>query len=454
MTAPTPTTDEVKQAIDEFLLAQFHKKADKELKALAKAIETGDPTKISEAQDALAPLQAKYQKSAWLEDAKKMATQLKFGTHLSKGIHPDAKGDNITAQAHACDFVGTHTLSCPSLDANGNAAALPLASFFDWQVGELKIRELITAQHPALVGAFDDDLAICETYRQIFFDTLTGKKDKPATHERNKQLFWALPNDTYHLVIPLFPSALTHEVFNKINELRYSDANKQARENRFKEKGEPTAYVSVVDLATIQLGGTKPQNISQLVSRQGGKTYLLPSYPPTFTGSADLSFGKSATTIFGKSLYHHVHDDLEALFKLLLNANLHNENTVDIRESRDDILQNIIISVLKVAHAIAQREAGWSRSYKLAMHQKCWLDPKRALLDGEERFKEEYEQFDWAKKIQDEFATWVQNYLKEQFDRHYKKLSNDFGVPEHQHWQKAFKETFKASIRMGEGAFV
>lgn len=324
MTAPTPntnlTTDDIKRAIDEFLLAQFHKKADKELKQLAKATEAGEPTRIAQAQEALAPIQAKYQKQTWLSDAKKMATQLKFGTHISKGVHPDAKGDNITANATLCPFVGTHTLDTPSLDANGNAAALPLASFFDWQVGDIKIRQLLTDKHPALVGAFHDDVAVCDDYRQIFYDTLTGKKDVPTTHERNKQLFWALPDDEYHLIIPLFASALSHDVFHKINHLRYSDTNKQARDNRFKGK-ETTAYVSVVDLATIQLGGTKPQNISQLVSRQGGKTYLLPSYPPTFTGSSDLSFAKTAKTIFGKSLAYVVKDDMDELFKLLVRVN-------------------------------------------------------------------------------------------------------------------------------------
>ncbi|STZ07617.1 CRISPR type I-F/YPEST-associated protein Csy1 [Moraxella caprae] len=462
MTAPTTntnlTTDDIKRAIDEFLLAQFHKKADKELKQLAKATEAGEPTKIAQAQEALAPIQAKYQKQTWLSDAKKMATQLKFGTHISKGVHPDAKGDNITANATSCPFVGTHTLDTPSLDANGNAAALPLASFFDWQVGDIKIRQLITDKHPALVGAFHDDVAVCDDYRRIFYDTLTGKKDVPATHERNKQLFWALPDDEYHLIIPLFASALSHDVFHKINHLRYSDANKQARDNRFKGK-ETTAYVSVVDLATIQLGGTKPQNISQLVSRQGGKTYLLPSYPPTFTGSSDLSFAKTAKTIFGKSLAYVVKDDMDELFKLLVRVNKNHKNTIDVRTVRDDILQNIILSVLQVAHAIRQKEAGWSKAYKLALHQKYWLDPKRGELDGEDKFKRNHESKNWQNDVQKDFAHWIQNelekrlayYQQEQKKKNKQAVELEFGRAEFEHWQKEFKDTFNASLRLGQG---
>ena len=55
-----------------------------------------NPSAINSATQKIADLKQQFSRQQWLEKAAhSMAQQLKFGTHISKGIHPDSKGDNI-----------------------------------------------------------------------------------------------------------------------------------------------------------------------------------------------------------------------------------------------------------------------------------------------------------------------------------------------------------------------
>ena len=84
-----------------------------------------------------------------------------FGTHISKGIHLSARGDNVNFVFNRQlpnTLIGTHSLTDPVLDASGHAAALPLATFFDFDVADgLKIRDLILQNHAGFISSLSDD---------------------------------------------------------------------------------------------------------------------------------------------------------------------------------------------------------------------------------------------------------------------------------------------------------
>ena len=97
---PDISTAQVRAAILGFLQSQYEKKAEADLKKLAKAEEAGDEAEIASLQTTLSALKAKYGLDTWLEqDAVRFAAQLKFGSHIAKGVHPDSKGDNVNFQA-------------------------------------------------------------------------------------------------------------------------------------------------------------------------------------------------------------------------------------------------------------------------------------------------------------------------------------------------------------------
>ncbi|MEC7119637.1 MAG: type I-F CRISPR-associated protein Csy1, partial [Pseudomonadota bacterium] len=355
--------EDVRQAINRFLASLYDKKTEKEQKQLDAALEKKALEEVSVLQNTLADAKAKYSLDTWMKDAaERMAQQLKFGTHISKGVHPDSKGDNVNFKPrHALPdgLVGSQSIHAALLDANGNAAALPLASFFDHPIHaenpQLKIRHLIEQRHPALQYALATDPNQSASYFQAFQAALNSQIDTPASHERNKQLLWPIQDTShYHTVIPLYPAVLTHQLFQSLNQLRYSESNKQARDNRFKKGVEQRAYLSIRDLATVQLGGTKPQNISQLTSRQSGRNYLLPSLPPQFKQEYLVQLKHSDSSLFNASLAHYCREPLKALFEVVPATTY----TLAIRDKRKAAIDEILFLVVLVAEQFQQRPAG------------------------------------------------------------------------------------------------
>ena len=447
------TRADIQAAISGFLNDQFLKKAEPDIKRLEKAEADGNEAAIAAAQDALAQWRQKYSAPVWLDDAaRRMAGQLKFGSHISKGIHPDAKGDNVNFVADTPlpeYLIGSQSARALALDANGNAAALPLAAFFNTPVGAaqtVKLRQLIAQNHPALNGCFADDVALSDEYQALFQAALSGTTDAPTTHERNKQILWprgeqAIVHDDYICLVPLYPSALTHAVYQQLNQARYSDENKLARDNRFKKTAEHKPYVSITQLAITKLGGTKPQNVSQLTSAQGGRNYLLPNLPPQLTQQKEFDMPLSAHTLFERSLRYECREGWQSL-KRAVEAK---KSIMAVRECRKKGIASIIMSIISLAEKIQnEKAAGWSKEHDdLDMAQKYWLDPRRGDLLGEEEFKAAYDRGEWIPVIEKTFSLWLNNWLKQAFP----KYALDFDDAEFQEWRRKINVALRASQR-------
>lgn len=443
----------IEKAIQAFLTAQYDKKTEKEQKQLAKAVEDNDVAKVAELQAFLQPFKDKYQKQTWLVEAKKMAENVQVGTHISKGIHPSSRGDNVNFTSEVShDFVNTRTIKSTFLDANSPRGAidLPLVAFFEWEVIKgIKMRDVILQNSEAVQKSFADDIELSKSYQQAFLDCLNNQLKNPKTHELNKQLLYPLANDEYISLIPLHPSVLTHEFFIKINDKKYNEDNKTARENRHKKNVTQQRYISIHDLASVQLGGTKPQNVSQLMSKQGGRNYLLPSLPPKFKSSDSIRISPNAQSIFdGKAIQYHAREQLKALFALIKT----DYNNVHIRDARKSILDEIVYRVFEIAFNLQNnRPAGWSKDYPyLKMAEKYWLDPHRGELEGEDEFKLARETKNWREEIEIAFADWLQHLLKLEF----RPIAHEFADPEHNEWRDEIKEEIKQSLRLGQGVFV
>ena len=448
-------------AIKAFLASQYEKKTETEQKQLVKAVESSDYEKVTELKETLLDVNEKYSVANWIPDAAtRMAKQLNFGTHISKGVHPDAKGDNVSFKSINDlpeTIVGTHSIDSNYIDANGNAAALPLAAFFDFEIGEgNKIRDLILADNTDFIASLASDQKIAKTYQQAFKSAIQNPITEPATHERNKQTLWVTNNYQgesleqldYINIVPLYPSVLTHEVYQRINHLKFSEENKTARDNRFSKTLEQQPYVSLNNLATVQLGGTKPQNVSLLMSKQGGRNYLLPSLPPILN-LADSTFkpSKFANTIFAKSLANKVNPILQDIFYVVKSA----KNTVDIRDARKEAMDEILKRIFEFANYMRNDlPAGWTKDSELDECEQFWLDPKRAELPDEEEWSARREQTEWHKETIHRFARWMNTLLQEKF----KDIRTEIADPEHNQWEQDIDAMKRLYERAGKGVFL
>ena len=450
-------------AVKAFLASQYDKKTETEQKQLAKAIENKEHEKASELKETLADAKDKYSVNNWIADAAtRMAKQLNFGTHISKGVHPDAKGNNVSFKVTndldlSETIVGTHSIDSGYIDANGNAAALPLAAFFDFEIDETtKIRDLILADNTDFAASLNSDQNLANAYQQTFKKALQNTITEPVTHERNKQTLWVtnayeetdIDQLDYINIVPLYPSVLTHEVYQRINHLKFSDVNKAARDNRFKKTAEQQPYVSLNDLATVQLGGTKPQNVSLLMSKQGGRNYLLPSLPPIIKQESTFKLSKFAHSIFSTAMEYNTREAIQSIFKSIKDT----RNNVDVRDARKRAIDEVLYQIFAAAEDLRTTlPAGWSKDYELDRIEKLWLDPRRADLEGEAEFKAEREEDDaWHSQIVHRFARWLNTLMQAEF----KQIASDFGDAEHLEWEREIEDMKKRYERAGKGVFL
>lgn len=448
-------------AIKAFLASQYEKKTETEQKQLVKAVESNDHEKVTELKETLAEAKDKYSVANWIPDAAtRMAKQLKFGTHISKGVHPMSRGDNISFDKTddlSVTLIGTHSIESNYIDANSSAAALPLAAFFDFEIDDTtKIRDLILVDNTDFVASLAGDQSLAKTYQQNFKAALQNVITEPVTDERNKQLLWVtnayqgedIDELNYINIIPLYPSVLTHEMYQRINQLKFSDENKAARDNRFKKTADQQPYISLNNLATVQLGGTKSQNVGRLNNFQSGRNYLLPSLPPMLNiENSTFKPSKFASTIFAKSLANKVNPILQDIFYVVKSA----KNTVDIRDARKEAMDEILKRIFEFANYMRNDlPAGWTKDSELDECEQFWLDPKRAELPDEEEWSARREQTEWHKETIHRFARWMNTLLQEKF----KDIRTEIADPEHNQWEQDIDAMKRLYERAGKGVFL
>lgn len=449
---------DIRKVILDFLEQRFANNSNykSEQAKLEKAKKMGNLSAINQSEQKLAELAKKYDFETWMEDA---ATRrifwISMGTNLSKGIHSSSLGDNVnySIQTKPTDqsYVSSATPLTLPLDCSGNAAALDIFSLVNQKVkGDVTLLQLIVNDHPEILAALSDDKQKASLYLANFKKAIFDDFEYSKASDLNKQFFW--PNSqkvylsskekNYRLLIPLHPSSLCHLVFQKI-QTRFSEENKNAREQRRIKDAEHESYFSFHHLAVVKLGGSNPQGVSQLTSNQGGRNFLLPSMPPKFNRTPYPSISNYQETIFNKTLQYYCQFGFNLLFEMIKTAN----HIEDAGDNRKDALAVILTLILKFAwHIQTTMPEGWSRGYSLNLTQQLWLDPKRTKLAGETEFKRKYEQGHWQQELEQQFAFWVHSILKERFENVTQQLSDlELGQ-----WRSEFSIAVNASKRIKE----
>lgn len=361
--------------------------------------------------------------SVWLEDAAHRVQQIQAVTHSLKAIHPDARGTNlyvVPEQLPQLSVLGSHALgACFKSDVVGNAAALDVYKLLKLQVGEHTLLSALQAEDVDALQALHDDPKQAEALCQSFISLTDERMDTPSSHNRAKQLYWLTGTDAcddtqFDLLAPLYATSLAHAVYVEIQTHRFGETNKAARLAKRAGKVHNGIFYDYPDLAVQKMGGTKPQNISQLNSERGGMNYLLSSLPPVWKSSrAKPPTGVESVfdTLFGAR--PDVRRTVQRLRKFLESNPEPNQATRELRDSLIDILVDELVSL---GGEMQQLPAGWTtdqkRFGKLAMDEQLWLDPLRAELPKEADFAKRWLQMDWPVAIGKRFAQWLNFQLK------------------------------------------
>lgn len=393
-----------------------------------------------------AALAAQFEFTTWIDDAARRVGQIQAVTHALKATHPEARGTNLYCAANELPrhegLVGSHSLGEQLTgDVVGNAAALDVYKFLRVEHDGRSLLSLMQSADEDLLAALDESPARSRAWIEAFV-AITQARGAVSSHTQAKQLYWlvgsdALDDSAYHLLAPLYASSLAHAVHRSINEDRFGEGAKAARQARRASLFDERGYNDYPHLAVQKLGGTKPQNISQLNSERGGNNYLLASLPPLWT-SPDVTPPLRTDSIFPRLGRRAVVKSLIRDLKRFLESNPPgNEAT---RQHRDGLVAALIDELFELEQELSALPAGWSADpdCRLLDVECCWLDPLRSQSD--EAFAAQCAELDWPTELANRFANWLNERLGG------KLLMGD---PEAAEWHSALREELKARQREG-----
>jgi len=371
----------------------------------------------------------RYDYATWLADAARRVGQIQAVTHVLKATHPDARGSSLhvvpdTLPRH--EEIGSHLLGDGYTgDVVGNAAALDVFKFLRIEIDGRRLLDWMQAGDEDLRRALHSDAAVASGWMDAF-GALVRNEPTPSSHGLAKQIYWLVegaPSDDagYHLLQPMFPSSLVHAVHADIQDARFGEANTLARQAFRANEPSPTEYRDYRGLVARKLGGTKPQNISQLNSERRGVNYLLASLPPpAWNQDRFRSLLRADTAMDRFGHFSGVRALVGELAEFLLTEPEANART---RERRQTIEQAIAQQLPVFAASIrANSPSGWTRDpdCRLPPCQQLWLDPERIELpvrddhaQDDEAFIAAYHWGDWPDDVAGQFANWLIGRLKD-----------------------------------------
>ncbi|SEK39371.1 type I-F CRISPR-associated protein Csy1 [Nitrosovibrio tenuis] len=388
-------------------------------------------------------LHAQFTPANWLENAACRVSQIQAVTHSLKPIHPDAKGTSLYSPPHVqpiLTVVGSHCLGDGfTSDVVGNAAALDVYKFLKLEHRGRSLLAFSLARDADLAAALSSDPAQAQAWMAAFAG-LTERRGRVVSHTLAKQLYWLTGEDphddaNFHLLAPLYATSLAHHVYQAVQDDRFSEEAMAAR--KAKKEGEYSARPvrQYPDLVIQKLGGTKPQNISQLNSERRGDNLLLASLPPAWR-SIDVKPLLVSNSMFPRfSRRAEVRQLVKALLAFLKADPIQNLKT---RKRRMELVNGIIDEFLQFSAELRFLPSGWSQTpaCRLSSPEKYWLD-----RDGVEwALTSEGMPLptDNAERVSALFANWLNAQLRDPLP---------MGDPEFLEWRNRMCEEIKAEER-------
>jgi CRISPR-associated protein Csy1 len=338
----------------------------------------------------------KFSLTTWLPDAAKRAAWLSIVSHPGKFSHPSAKTTSIIAASKPKldGYLRSGNVEY-EFDVLGNAAAMDVYKFLSLTLGDGEtVLQHLERDSPEIQALLAVQTVSYESLREGFM-TVKQMDGGNKTDQLVKQVYFPV-GGTYHLLSLMTPSGLLTKLKAKVDDMRFSEATQQAKENRKRNEYHDNGYDDLLELTVTAYGGTKPQNISVLNNQNAGLAYLLPSLPPTLH---QRQIRLPTTNFFRNSLRLRQFQESFQTLDRLIKSGINNK---PIRDGIHNTLKFLIDQVMQCAFQIRATGSGWSEAehYRnLPLAQRIWLDD--AKLEQRQNHN------DWLKEVAAVFAKWL-----------------------------------------------
>lgn len=381
---------------------------------------------------------SEYEPYTWLASAAERSGQIQVVTHPLKATYPDAKLSESSSlfappsQVAVSAYFSSRDLGTSfQYDVSGNAAALDVYGLLRQEFEDTTVLALCVAMDNDTLSALHDDPAIASSWMNAFRAVTDARTPRLASSTGAKQILWLCGDDPvndeeYCVLSPMYPSHLSTRIFQAIQEHRFGDESKAARADR--RAGKPSSLESIdyLGLAKTTIGGSNPQNISQLNSGRRGVNFLLSNLPPVWRGAGMRPLW-GTDSLFRRLETQQETRHLVRAFSRFLESDP--PATVETRQRVQRFLDDVIDSVVAFAAQYQQLPAGWTADVRclLPVDQKVWLDPLRAVED--DAFFARAMATATEEAIGRQFAAWLNTHLREKLP---------VGDVENRQWKREF----------------
>ena len=333
----------------------------------------------------------KLSASEWLMQIAPFASKCCFVTHNGKYTNPSATTmwkANINTVS-GLPYVATCSVQCKD-DIYVSAKYLPIASLLQLPLDDgrtfyehlLDDDDFIREELGAMLPDYD-------FFRKQLLDVSPFTKPDYISKSLN-QVYFPIANKKYHLLTVLPPSSIIHEVRSRIRKIEdYAYTHKDTvdrKQNPLLHRGK---------LIRTKYGGSKPQNISVNNNICGGRSYMLPCFPPKLdVHDISIPYKNFFSTIRYKKLSNLFYD----LHKSYADWHHNKEARIAVRNAETAIMD----AVFQYVYLLRQKKEGWSDASAISKVQAIFLDNKYS----EVRFDNKNL---WLKAVSSEFARWIIN---------------------------------------------
>ena len=353
-------------------------------------------------------MEEKFSLANWLPDAARRAGQMSITSHPCTFSHPSARKNKngyvtpvLASGTQAPDgYLRTGNIAS-ELDAVGNAAAIDVYKFLNIQLADgRKLFEHIEKDSPLSRDLLSKCSVQYEELRQGFLKMVENAGGKQITSSKIKQVYFPLhESEHYHLLSLVTNSGTVFEMRKRIDGMRYGERLKELRKLRKENKYSHEGFSEIYNITTIAYGGTKPQNISILNNRNGGKARLLLSVPPSIA-EREVRFPKR--DFFRESLqYNEVKHSLKKLHNIFVSDKNSDIPQRKLRAGRDRQIDNILEVIINRAEAVkAQASVQYhAASDQLPAHQRVWLLSQTRVGNTEVNL--------WLDAVVEDIVSWI-----------------------------------------------
>ncbi len=440
---------DLSQKIADYIKFRLDGKLEKHDKASSTALEKAanegvDVAELRQAQETRRlDLMAQHKESVWLDDAASRAYQISLVTHAPKFSHGDSKASGFVAQivSSSPGILGTHSIQNPFVDVIGNAAVLDVANLLLLEYEGVALWQQLQSSELTSLHPFTEGPEQLERWRVGFMAALIVSSIR--SHSQSKQIYFPTGNGEYHLISPIPATSIMQSLHEQVISTKFGEEAISSRNMRKAEKGCATDVVKYPSMMRMLFGGSKPQNVSLLNSRRGGKSYLLHSAPPVWRDS--LRLPKKGKKAFVRLYSRQVDRDIYELRQYLSYVGGKSSNT-RVKEGRAQRITNLLEKYLQLVANIRQiGEPGWTQDCDLPLHERCLLDPTRRDETNDESsqispFNKMIDDGTWLDLVADGYARWLNSRLRGIRAKNRETL-RDMGDSEAHEWRQELNET-------------